>query len=229
MIRILTWNLHGFVGRDGRRDVARTAAVLAELEPDVAVLQEVDARFVGGGEPHPLDRVAEALAASVVHGPTMGRSPRDFGNAVLSRLPVVGFHHHDLAVAGREPRRALEVELRAPGHELRLVAVHLGLTLTERIAQIERLLRALGDRPRRDQLVLAGDLNCWRPWSPALRRLEQAVGPATRLATFPSRWPMLRLDRILTDRPERIRAAGVARTPAVRRTSDHLPLWLDLD
>ncbi len=44
-MRVVSWNIHGGVGHDGRRDLGRVARVLADARCDVAALQEV-------GEPH---------------------------------------------------------------------------------------------------------------------------------------------------------------------------------
>ena len=43
-IRVVTYNIHTCVGVDRRYDPARIAAVLREIDADVACLQEVDAR-----------------------------------------------------------------------------------------------------------------------------------------------------------------------------------------
>jgi endonuclease/exonuclease/phosphatase family metal-dependent hydrolase len=40
-IRLVTYNIHGCVGRDGRLAVERVAGVLAELGADVIALQEL--------------------------------------------------------------------------------------------------------------------------------------------------------------------------------------------
>src|SRR5262245_49033662 len=41
-LRVVTWNIHkGIGGVDRRYQLDRTAAVLAELHPDIALLQEV--------------------------------------------------------------------------------------------------------------------------------------------------------------------------------------------
>ena len=44
-IRVVSYNIHECVGGDGRRDPARIAAVLREIDADIIGLQEVDARF----------------------------------------------------------------------------------------------------------------------------------------------------------------------------------------
>ena len=40
-MRLVTWNIHGGLGRDGRRDLGRIAALLEDMRSDVAALQEV--------------------------------------------------------------------------------------------------------------------------------------------------------------------------------------------
>ena len=40
-VRVVSWNVHGCVGTDGRFLPERTAEALAALAPDVALLQEV--------------------------------------------------------------------------------------------------------------------------------------------------------------------------------------------
>ena len=42
MPRIMTYNVHRCVGVDRKLDVDRVAAVIAEYEPDVVALQELD-------------------------------------------------------------------------------------------------------------------------------------------------------------------------------------------
>jgi endonuclease/exonuclease/phosphatase family metal-dependent hydrolase len=52
-VRIVSYNIHGCVGTDGRRDAERVAAVLEALAPDVVALQEVDSRASRGGWTRP--------------------------------------------------------------------------------------------------------------------------------------------------------------------------------
>ena len=44
MSNIVSYNVHGCRGRDGRHDIARCAAVVARLRPVIVGLQEVDSR-----------------------------------------------------------------------------------------------------------------------------------------------------------------------------------------
>src|SRR4029079_146454 len=100
-----------------------------------------------------------------------------YGNAVLTRLPILTVRRVDLSVPGREPRGALDLELDAPGSVLRIIATHLGLAPTERRQQIRRILASL-PKSRDDPVVLMGDLNEWFLWGRSLRWLRRHFGHA---------------------------------------------------
>lgn len=103
-VRVVTWNVHGFVGSDGRWDPQRVAEVLHGICPDLMALQEVDARSCPESNRHPLDAQAAGLDATVIAGPTLDVPERDYGNAVLSRLPVADTRRYDISRPGAEPR-----------------------------------------------------------------------------------------------------------------------------
>ena len=79
-------------------------------------------------------------------------------------------------------------------------------------------------RRNRAPLLLMGDFNEWLFWGRPLRWLRTHFGHIRSPATFPSRWPLLRLDHILSDPQERLVDLGVFQTPLARQASDHLPL-----
>src|SRR6185312_3237795 len=131
-LRVVTWNVHGCVGTDGRFAPERTADALIELAPDVAFLQEVgDNR----GVHPPIDQamtIAQAVGLHCAIGITMPREPFGYGNCTLSRWPILESSTTDLSYIGREPRACLRAVV---GHEsLRLTTlnVHLGLGASER-------------------------------------------------------------------------------------------------
>lgn len=257
--RIVSWNVHGCVGTDGRFAPERVAEALAALAPDVALLQEVgDSR----GVHPPIDQataLADALGLACAVGITMPREPFGYGNCTLCRWAVLDSSTVDLSYAGREPRNCLRVVV---GHDqLRLTTlnVHLGLGARERRYQLGRILESLlADwaveqvrRHRRlpwlwrwrkadvdklatlpEPLVLAGDFNDFPP-GPVTRtlanRLHDAGARIPSRRTFPSRRPLLRLDRVYTSRAVAVVDARVASSPLLRVASDHLPLVVDAE
>jgi endonuclease/exonuclease/phosphatase family metal-dependent hydrolase len=228
-LRIATWNVHGFVGRDGRRDPARVAAALAAVGADLIALQEVDARSRRDAEPHPLDLLSDSLGMTAEGGPTLGRRGLDYGNAVLTRLEILEIRRHDLSDPRFEPRGAVEMWVAAHGAVIRFVATHLGLRRRERLIQARRIAAILDPPPRAaDVLVVAGDVNAWWPWGREAAILERAVGPAVRPRTFPAHRPVLPLDRVFVQPRGAVVDAGVSHDPIHRQASDHLPVWVDL-
>jgi endonuclease/exonuclease/phosphatase family metal-dependent hydrolase len=150
-----------------------------------------------------------------------------YGNLLLTRLPVEEVRLIDLAVEGREPRTALDVDLRTDAGLLRVVSTHLGLARRERRLQVDRLLGAL-QRLRRSAVVVLGDFNEWAAMNQSTRRLDQALGATEPLRTFPAWRPLLPLDRIWVHPVGAVEELRAVVTPLTRRASDHLPLYARL-
>jgi endonuclease/exonuclease/phosphatase family metal-dependent hydrolase len=225
MIRVGTYNVHGFVGRDGRRDVARVARVIRSLGCAAIGLQEVDSR----GAATTLAELEELTGKRAIAGATIREPDGDYGNVLLTGETVTEVHRHDLSVSGREPRGALEAILQmTPGPPATTIVTHLGLHRRGRRRQI-RWLEELVERVATDDpLILVGDFNEWLPWSPPLRRLRRILKCGRSLPTFPAHRPLLALDRIFA-RPGSM--LGTLRTwtnSETRVASDHLPLTADI-
>lgn len=229
VLSFATWNVHGFVGADGRRDPARVAGVLRTLEADVIALQEVDS----GARPEPdaFETLGPSPEFEAVAGPTLARAGGRYGNLLLTRHPVIDVARRDLSEPGLEPRGAIDALLDVGGARVRVLATHLGLQRRERARQAARLCAAL-DAPGRSAalVVLLGDLNEWRrplrgtSVSPLVRRFARR----SRQRTFPARAPLLALDRVLVDRRDAWLRSHVVADAAARAASDHLPLRADV-
>ncbi len=107
-----------------------------------------------------------------------------------------------------------------------MVATHLGLLPNERRQQLNRLEDVLSER-KRDLTVLLGDFNIFGPERRTLRRLG-APKRMPRLFTFPSRRPLMSLDRIWSLPNEQLANIHVHRTALSRTASDHLPIVADI-
>ncbi|OWY30557.1 endonuclease [Herbaspirillum robiniae] len=224
-LTVATYNIHSAVGTDGRFSPERIAGVLGEIEADVIALQEVP--LGGTAQPNVLDLLRQTTGFHAVESPTMETRERRYGNAVLSRYPVLATESIDLSFGSREPRGALDADIDCHGHMLRVVATHLGLKPAERREQIKRLLQAFDT----DQapVILMGDVNEWFVWGRALRWLVSHFEPAPAPRTFPSRWPVFSLDRIWISPRHRLLQVEVHRSALARVASDHLPLIAHID
>ncbi len=218
---VATWNIHMGRGADGRRDLERTAAVIRALEIDCIGLQEVENHHHPGGDD--LTRLAAATGLQAVPGPTLFKPGGDYGNALLSRWPVLRVERHDLSVPGREPRGLLIAHLQTPELRLQVAVTHLGLRPAERRRQVATILGHLPGDPT-VPLLLLGDFNEWLLWGRPLRWLHHRFRPAPAPRTFPARRPLLRLDRILASEALRLHQVRAVATAASRLASDHLPV-----
>lgn len=222
-IRLATYNVHACVGRDRRCDPQRVAAVIDALDADVVALQEFAyPRGTAIDDRAPvvltsLHRYAFAL------GPTRVRGEDAFGNVLLSRHPIRDVARIDLSRGRREPRGALAATIDTGGCELHVIATHLGLRLHERRVQVRRLLDHI-DARRPAMLAVLGDVNDWLPGRSVAHELDRRFGRAARPRTFPSRFPLLPLDRIWIDPRTALRHVEVHDTALARAASDHLPV-----
>ncbi len=231
-LTLVSYNIHSGIGSDGRFDLRRTAQVIQGLQPDLVALQEVGHQRDPAPMEDPSNFLAEALGMRMAFGPNVVRGRLRYGNAVLSRLPIIGFRNYDLSVKGREPRGALRCDIDLGTEQsLHLFSAHLGLSGAERRAQETLLLSAdiLKDTARAYPVVVCGDFNYWRdgPVDALVRSSMRDVEHVLRSRsgrTYPARFPLFRLDRVFVDDGIRPVGLSVCRTPLARRASDHLPL-----
>jgi len=227
-LRVASYNIHACVGADGRCDPARIAAVLREIDADVIGLQEVDARPGETDTAMQMHYLAAALGLHGIAGPTLHRfGGHYYGNALLTRRPVLEVRHIDLTVYSREPRAALDVDLDIDGSPVRVIVTHLGLLPGERRRQVRRLLDRLGGNGS-ELVVLCGDINEWFAIGRPLRWLHARLGRTDGVATFPAVFPVFALDRIWVHPRGRMAGLTAHASPEARLASDHLPVLADL-
>jgi len=220
---IASYNVHKCVGTDGRFDPDRIARVVGEIDADLIALQEADERL--GERQGLLDLAALEKTTNLVsvHTPQNGRSHGWHGNIILARNGIVQ-DVRQLQLPGLEPRGALIVDLELKGAPLRIIAAHFGLFRRSRSQQAKTLLDAAKSVLK--PTILLGDLNEWRVSNrSSLLDLLPHFGPVHAVVpSFPSRFPLFALDRILARPPSLISSIEVHQTPLARIASDHLPI-----
>lgn len=185
---------------------------------DVILLQEMNEGAT--------QRIAEALGMWYVYYPAIFhlRTQRHFGNAVLSRWPIVEDkkillpHHSRFA---RTQRTATAATIRVGSSLIRVYSTHLGtMTDVEPASRRDQLRAILDDAATYPRVILGGDMN------------EVSVGHVVRDAGYS--WPtqrgpdtswLGRLDHIFLKGLASPDSAGSGTVLDVRRASDHLPVW----
>ncbi len=218
---------HGLV-RSSRRNLNRIAVFLADLEPDLVGLVEVDY----GSYRMRRENQVEILAAELGHYhsystkydqhslwrhvPVLNRQ----GNAFLARDRIRNetFHFFDQGMK----RLVMELEL----EQLVIYLVHLSLGARTRHQQLSALYALIARTPK--PFLVAGDFNLlWGEGEIDLFLAATGLRDANvkRLPTYPSRQPNRHLDFVLYSSGIDIHAFDIPRVSL----SDHLPLVVDFD
>jgi endonuclease/exonuclease/phosphatase family metal-dependent hydrolase len=158
MLTVMTLNIWGNNQWDERRPAI--AEWIAELQPDLVALQEV---WSIDGDCQ-ADQVAAEVGMTASFGASFTRGERQFGNAVLSRMPVLSdrFLPLPMGEGHREPRGMLSVEVQTEGGPMWFSSTHLSHLPAEgwvREQQAVAIAESIDDLPSVVPAVLCGDMN----------------------------------------------------------------------
>ncbi len=237
----MTYNVHSCRGVDGRLDVGRIAAVIAQSRPDIVALQELDVHRPRTGRVDQAHAIAARLGMHFHFNAALTVEEERYGDAILTALPLrlvksgalPNLPRMQVRGRGLEDRGALWVEVDVDGRPLQVINTHLGLVPPEQTVQSRVLVGPdwLGAAP--GPLILLGDFNA-TPRYAAYKRFAALLGDARKLApgrpgapTFPSRMPMLRIDHVFVSRGVEVDGVHAPDTALGRIASDHLPLVMD--
>jgi endonuclease/exonuclease/phosphatase family metal-dependent hydrolase len=218
-LRIVTYNIHRSRGMDRRTRPERVAEVLRDVNADVIALQEV----IGAGPSgiSHIEEIGACLGMGWVMAATRHLRGHQFGNAILTRFPVVHHAQHELTFKSCDD------------HTLHVYNVHLGTAILERRYQAKRLATLVADRHVTGPKIVLGDFNEWMKGlttsllSAKLKSVDLGKY-LTRRRTYPGLFPIVHLDHIYYDGPLEIDHIELVRTRLSLVASDHLPLVADI-
>lgn len=215
-LRIVTFNVQYALHADLALTLLRQSPDLENA--DVIALQEMDERSV--------QFLADSLGMAYVYYPAT-RHPgtgRDFGNAILSRWPIVADRKIPLpylARGARTMRAAVGATLAVGDRRVRVYSVHLATMIGNGPNQRREQLQAvLADADSFPQVVMAGDFN-----SETVPQLAARDGYAWPTRGLPHTNGFWTFDHIL------LRGVSLATPDAVGvvrdngGASDHRPVW----
>jgi endonuclease/exonuclease/phosphatase family metal-dependent hydrolase len=243
-IRVLTYNIHRAIGLDRRFRPERIVQVLEHHQADLVLLQEVDE---GAPRSRELDLARELAEAAGYPHRAMGHNVTlrkgRYGNATLSRFPILRERNIDLTIEGKKRRGCQHTTVEVgdgggSGRRLEIFNLHLGLAAREREQQVGRLVHSneFTELTWGDLCVVGGDFNDWRSRLRPIFVEVLGFGNATDLKrgwnavmrTYPSFSPRGGLDRLYY-RSLSLRSAWTCRLQVSRVASDHLPVVADFN
>lgn len=226
----MSYNIQHGANMAGILNLDKIIEVIQDVNPDILGLQEVDQAF--GDRSNFVDQVktiADELDYHYCYGANLFVSdPKGaYGNAIISRHPIISSENVYLSSFGDEQRGILRAEIQVGEKKLSFYNTHLGLTLADRKTQVGEVSKQINkaDGPT----ILVGDFNTTDDNEDYQVLLEKAnlVDPFAEkpdLETFPANKPRERIDYILLS--EGIQCEKAERIQV--ETSDHLPIIVEI-
>lgn len=226
-MHILSYNIHGCIGRDGREDPDSILDVIRSADADIVGLQEVhhddalDRDF--------LRKLEHLPYRAVIYGKTLRKTTADYGNLLLLREPPQQIQRIELPKQQGEARGAIIADMHHQGQALRIITTHLDIRSSERRRQMARLLQQLPALDAEQNCILLGDLNEWLPQRPYFRKFKAQFDTISGLKTFPVRPALFALDRIALKGKVRTYHFKTIDSETAKLASDHRPLLCEVD
>ncbi len=242
-LRVLSYNIHkGFSAGKKKFILQGIKEAIRLVRADLVFLQEV----IGEHREHqenvedwPSATQFEFLADSVwdhfAYGKNAVYDAGHHGNAILSKYPIIESSNVDISRRSYEARGVLRACIEIPNRQMQIwcYCTHFGLLSRDRKRQIVKLCQLVKKDTAHSPIIIAGDFNDWtqRVSNRLLKHLNVDEVFYTHygkhVRTFPSRFPILPLDRIYCRKME-IAEAEVLTGAPWNRLSDHAALYAEL-
>jgi endonuclease/exonuclease/phosphatase family metal-dependent hydrolase len=228
-VRIMTYNLHNGFNTKGKLNLEEIARVIEGDAPDIVALQEVSRGWVASGRVDMLEWLSLRLNMPYVFGPT---ADPFWGNAILSRYPILAYSRYDLPPRDLFILRGLIVALidLGDGQKIKVIDTHFhhleGQTDIRQL-QSGAILSYINSIDN-NNIVLLGDLNAEISekeismlYQASLMDVARKMNPELAY-TFTSDNPHRRIDYIFVSYDLRNRTSDVQIPSST--ASDHLPV-----
>ncbi len=236
-LTFLTYNIHKAIGTDRRYRPGRIVEVIQELNPDFLALQEVD-KGVPRSRGEDLARIiAEELGLHFRLGLNVKLKNGWYGNATLTRFPIVRSYNHNITISIKKKRGCLNCVCDVEGREIAVMNYHLGLSAIEQNIQTKKILTSHFLKTHEDlPVIVLGDSNDrMHRLNPLMEKCgfsdsarhngEQKPSGREILSTWPSYAPIgWRLDKIFFSGQFHLVEHRVVKNKRTKIASDHFPV-----
>lgn len=205
-IKVMTYNIHHAnppAKSETTIDLSAIAAVINAEKPDFVALQEVDKNTRRSGiNSNQAQELGARTGMSVFFSKSIDYDGGEYGNAVLSKFPIVDKMRYELPLAQGttgEMRSVAVISVKAEGDNPKIYfgSTHLEVSnAATKLAQIEELKRI--NSGFQAPFILGGDFNAL-PTDPAITALQQSFTAGCLSScpfTFPATSPTRTIDYI---------------------------------
>ncbi len=170
-LTLLSFNMRSARDEDGAVMLETIIDELKESKADIIGLQEVECHMPRTSYVDQVKRIADELDYYFYYGDNLNILGARYGNAILSKYPILGAENHRLPRVKLEPRGLIEAQIDIDGFTLNVYVTHIGLSAQERMKQVPfiyDIIKEVGHGT-----ILMGDFNN-RPDSPEMETIKAA-------------------------------------------------------
>lgn len=155
-LKIMTYNMHRGIGKNGRLDLTATAEVIKKSDAAIIALQEVERHSIRTVFQDQIKQLSVNTNMNYAYGKSINVLNGQYGNGLLSKYPIEEYKVYDMP-SDREQRTVLRAVINIGGYRLAVYNVHLGLKEVERIEQVDFIMKML--ETETIDHILMGDMN----------------------------------------------------------------------
>ena len=241
----MSYNIHRAIGLDRRFKPDRIIEIINDINPDIALLQEVDEGVPRSRELNLAKEIAQAcgfLHYKLGHNVSLKKGY--YGNATLSKYPISSERNINLTIDNKKRRgcqhTTIILDKNNQATPIEVFNLHLGLSAKERQKQAGLLSHSQEylSISKNTPCIVAGDFNDWRSLLRALfiegLGFDCATDSTKRwgesaIKTYPSFAPRGGLDRVYYKGNLGYTQAKRYDKNSAMIASDHLPIIVDFE
>ncbi|MEA2076835.1 MAG: endonuclease/exonuclease/phosphatase family protein [Candidatus Marinimicrobia bacterium] len=224
-ITVMSYNIHAMRGMDKVLDADRIADVINDQKPDLVALQEVDQFTERSGKMDAISLLEEKTGMHGIFMRTFDYQGGEFGNAILSRYPIIESKLIQLpARENFESRLLMMIScITKKGDTLHFYNTHLDHHQgdSDRSIQMQKIIQVI--EKDKAKIILGGDFNC-RPGSEPLAALDKTLSRCiSEENTYPANEPSRNIDHVYFSEDRGISNINFKVIPE-KVASDHRPV-----
>jgi endonuclease/exonuclease/phosphatase family metal-dependent hydrolase len=155
-LKIMTYNMHRGIGKNGRLDLNAIADVIQNSGAGIIALQEVERHSIRTVFQDQIKQLSVNTDMNYAYGKSINVLNGEYGNGLLSKYPIEEYKVYDLP-SFSEQRTVLRAVINIGSHQLAVYNAHLGLKVAEQKDQIDFIMQMMEAETM--DYILMGDMN----------------------------------------------------------------------